>query len=147
MFSQMIDDFETIHFRDKLIWKLKLFLNFLTYSADGYYPEGWLNNAYKTPNAVQIMTIFQSKGLEFPVVFVPGLNMELYAIIKKPGGKQIWHYFNKEWVKDQHRYESEVEDERRLMYVAITRAQKYLFVTRANENQLYKNESIFAKRN
>lgn len=144
MFSQMIDDFETIHFKDNPIWKLRLFLNFLTFSADGYYPEGWLNNAYKTPNAVQIMTIFQSKGLEFPVVFVPGLNKN-YMPIKKPGGKQIWHFIEKTWIKDQHRYESEEEDERRLMYVAITRAQKYFFATRAVENRLYQKESIFAK--
>src|SRR5690606_1394940 len=61
MFSQIINDFENIHFKDKPVFKLKNFLNFLQYSADGYYPEGWLNNSYKTPNAVQIMTIYQAK--------------------------------------------------------------------------------------
>ena len=144
MFSQMINDFETIHFKDKPVFKLNRFLAFLTFSADGYYPEGWLNNSYKTPNAVQIMTIFQSKGLEFPVVFVPGLNKN-YLPIKKPGGKQIWHFIERTLIKDQERYETSIEDERRLMYVAITRAQKYLFITRAEENRLYQKESPFAK--
>lgn len=144
MFSQIINDFETIHFKDKPTYKLSRFLNFLEYSADGYYPEGWLNNALKTPNAVQIMTVFQSKGLEFPVVFVPGLNKN-YLPIKKPGGKQIWHYIDREWIKDQDRYEGGTEDERRLFYVAITRSQKYLFITRSKENQLYQKESVFAK--
>src|SRR5690606_1349019 len=127
MFSQIINDFETIHFKDKPTFKLDRFLNFLQYSADGYYPEGWLNNSLKTPNAVQIMTVFQSKGLEFPVVFVPGLNKN-YLPIKKPGGKQIWHYIDRQWIKDQERYEGGTEDERRLFYVAITRSQKYLFI-------------------
>lgn len=144
MFSQIINDFETIHFKDKPTYKLSRFLNFLDYSADGYYPEGWLNNSLKTPNAVQIMTVYQSKGLEFPVVFVPGLNKN-YLPIKKPGGKQIWHYIDREWIKDQERYEGGTEDERRLFYVAITRSQKYLFITRSKENRLYQKESEFAK--
>ena len=144
MFSQIINDFETIHFKDKPTYKLSRFLNFLEYSADDYYPEGWLNNSLKTPNAVQIMTVFQSKGLEFPVVFIPGLNKN-YLPIKKPGGKQIWHYIDREWIKDQERYEGGTEDERRLFYVAITRSQKYLFITRSKENRLYQKESPFAK--
>lgn len=144
MFSQIINDFETIHFKDKPTFKLGRFLNFLEYSADGYYPEGWLNNSLKTPNAVQIMTVFQSKGLEFPVVFIPGLNKN-YLPIKKPGGKQIWHYIDREWIKDQERYEGGTEDERRLFYVAITRSQKYLYITRSKENRLYQKESPFAK--
>jgi len=98
MFSQIINDFESIHFKDKPTFKLSRFLNFLDFSADGYYPEGWLNNSFKTPNAVQIMTVFQSKGLEFPVVFIPGLNKN-YLPIKKPGAKQIWHYIDRNWIK------------------------------------------------
>lgn len=144
MFSQIINDYASIHFKDKPIWKLKGFLNFLRYSADGYYPEGWLNNSYKTPNAVQIMTVYQSKGLEFPVVFVPGLNKN-YLPIKRPGGKQIWHFIEREWIKDQHRLEVSEEAERRLFYVAITRSQKYLFITRSKETRLYQKESPFAK--
>ncbi|WP_433900446.1 ATP-dependent helicase [Sphingobacterium puteale] len=144
MFSQIINDFESIHFTDKPIYRLKGFLNFLKFSADGYYPEGWLNNSYKTPNAVQIMTIFQSKGLEFPVVFIPGMNKN-YLPIKRPGGKQIWHFIDKDLIKDQYRYETNVDDERRLMYVAITRSQKYLFISRAKENKLYQKESVFCK--
>ncbi|NER10041.1 DNA helicase-2 / ATP-dependent DNA helicase PcrA [Muriicola jejuensis] len=144
MFSQIINDFESIHFKDKPIYKLSRFLNFLRYSADGYYPEGWLNNSYKKPNAVQIMTIFQAKGLEFPVVFVPGLNKN-YLPIKKPGGKQIWHFIEREWIKDQERLEGSIEAERRLFYVAITRSQKYLFLTRSVENRLYQHESVFAR--
>lgn len=146
MFSQMINDFETIHFKDNPIRKLKRFLNFLNYSADGYYPEGWLNNSFKVPNAVQIMTIFQSKGLEFPVVFIPGLNKN-YLPLKKPSGFQAvsTKLIQSFPIENVERYLSNEEDERRLMYVAITRSQKYLFISRANENRLLHKESPFAK--
>jgi DNA helicase-2/ATP-dependent DNA helicase PcrA len=98
------------------------------------------------------MTIHQSKGLEFPVVFLPGLNRN-YIPTKKPGGKQVWHYLDKSLIKDQQRYEGSDEDERRLFYVAITRSQKFLFFSRAPEinrdtgapNKLYQQESLFCK--
>lgn len=144
MFSQMINDYEIIHFKDKPIRKLKGFINFLKYSADGYYPEGWLNSTYRTPNAVQIMTIFQAKGLEFPVVFIPCLNKNYLPIMRR-GGTGIWHFLDRKLIKDQYRYESREEDERRLMYVGITRSEKYLFLSRSIENRLYQYESKFAK--
>lgn len=146
MFSQIINDFETINYKDKPIYKLNNFLNFLVYSANDYYPEGWLNNAYKTPNAVQIMTIFQSKGLEFPVVFVPGLNKNYLPTSKPTGRYAVTNKLIQSFpVKNVARYIADEEDERRLMYVAITRAQKYLYVTRAPESRLYGKESAFAK--
>lgn len=142
MFSQIINDFEIVNFKTKPSSKLTIFLNFLTYVADGYYPEGWLNNSYKTPNAVQIMTIYQAKGLEFPVVFVPGLNKN-YMPTSQPTGKQVWHFIDKELIKGYERYFPSTEDERRLMYVAITRAKKYLIMSRSPDGRMQRKESIF----
>lgn len=144
MFSQIINDFETIHFKDDGPYKLNGFLSFLHYSADGYYPEGWLNNSDNTPNAVQILTIHQSKGLEFPVVFIPGFNKN-YLPIRGIGGRTVWHEMDINLIKDGQRYKGGEEDERRLLYVAITRSQKFLFITRApeNGNRLYQQESPF----
>lgn len=152
MFSRMIDDYETINFKTDPKYQIINFLGFMRHAADGYYPEGWLENTYKTPNAVRIMTIHQSKGLEFPVVFLPGLNRN-YIPIKKPGGKQVWHHLDKSLIKDQQRYEGSDEDERRLFYVAITRSQKFLFFSRAPEinretgapNKLFQRETLFCK--
>ncbi len=128
MFSQIIHDFESIYFTYPPDRKISTFLNFLIYSASEYYPEGWQNNTYKTPNAVQIMTVYQAKGLEFPVVFVPGLNKN-YLPSKQPSGKQVWHFIDKQLIKGVERYFPRPEDERRLMYVAITRSKKFLLIS------------------
>jgi DNA helicase II / ATP-dependent DNA helicase PcrA len=148
-FSHVIDDFETIYYNTKPTNKLNNFLNFLNYAAEDYYPEGWLSNSFKTPNAVQIMTIHQSKGLEFPVIFIPGLNKN-YLPAKGIGGASVWSKFKEEIpqiIQGYERYKGGVEDERRLFYVAITRAKKFLFITRAPipDNRLYQKESDFVK--
>ena len=147
MFSQVIYDFEEVNYNTvSPEYHLSSFLNFVEYAAQDYYPEGWLNNTYKTPNAVQIMTIHQAKGLEFPVVIIPGLNRN-YFPQKKHGGLNEWHFLERSLIKNQQRYEPKdnTEDERRLMYVALTRSQKYLLLTRApnSNNQLYQYESKF----
>lgn len=142
MFSQVIDDFESINFVSKPASKLRNFLNFIRYAAVDYYPEGWLNNSYTTPNAVQIMTVYQAKGLEFPVIFVPWLNRNNFPI-KRASGKQVWHFLDRSLVKDQHKYERSIEAERRLLYVAITRAKKFLFMSRGASGRLYGKESEF----
>lgn len=67
----------------------------------------------KDCEAIKLMTIHQSKGLEFPYVFIIGLTEGIF-----PNYKTI-----------RERKLSGLEEERRLMYVAITRAEKALFLT------------------
>ncbi|HMV80453.1 MAG TPA: ATP-dependent DNA helicase [Leptospiraceae bacterium] len=151
-FSQVIDDFETIHYNSAPQSKLNNFLNFIVYAAKDYYPEGWLNNTFKTPNAVTIMTVHQAKGLEYPVVFIPGMNRN-YFPTKGQGGASVWSKFKEEiplFVQNYERYKGDKEnneDERRLFYVALTRSQKFLYVSRAPvpEKNLYQKESVFCK--
>ena len=147
MFSQVINDFETIHFVSEPKRKVKDFLNFIRYGADQVYGEGWLNNNFRTPNAVQIMTIHQSKGLEFPVVFIPGMNKN-YLPAQGIGGKKIWDWLPKTFVENWQRYErtkDDYSDERRLFYVALTRSQKFLFVSRAPGSANEQKPSDFIK--
>ena len=88
------------------------------------------------------MTIYQAKGLEFPVVFIPGLNKN-YLPSKQPSGKQVWHFIERTLIRGVERYFPRPEDERRLMYVAITRAKKFLLMSRAPDGRQQGTESIF----
>lgn len=72
-----------------------------------------------TKNAVTLMSIHASKGLEFPVVFVTGLEDGLFP------------------VSSAYNSQEEMEEERRLFYVASTRAQKRLYITYANQRYKY----------
>lgn len=127
-FSQLISDYETIHYHSKPAEKYDSFANFLQYRAEDAYPEGWQDNQYANPDAVRIMTVHQAKGMQWPVVFIPALRKNRFPA-RKPGGRSMWHVLPRAGVKDQARYEGTIEDERRLFYVAMTRSQKFLHMT------------------
>ena len=67
----------------------------------------------KNQNAVKLMTVHAAKGLEFPYVFITGLEQDLFP----------HHKFGEVLSKEAG------EEERRLFYVAITRAEKKLYLT------------------
>ncbi len=75
-------------------------------------------------NAVTLMTIHASKGLEYPVVFVAGLEENLF-----PHSNSL-------------ETEKEIEEERRLFYVAVTRAEKRLFLSFARMRYKFGNPVI-----
>ena len=56
-FSQLISDFETIHFHSRPLEKYRSFADWLRFGAEGSYAEGWQDNQYAQPDAVQIMTV------------------------------------------------------------------------------------------
>ena len=144
-FSQLITDFEQIHSQSHPLQKYQEFANFLRYRAEEAYPEGWQDNQYANPDAVRIMTVHQAKGMQWPVVFIPALLRNRFPAAKV-GGRNVWHLIPKEGVNGQERYEGSLEDERRLFYVAMTRSQKFLFMTWApipRFNNRYKSPSDF----
>ena len=127
-FSQAISDFESIHFHSKPAEKYTSFAGFLRHRAEHAYPEGWQDVTYATPDAVQIMTVHQAKGLQWPAVFVPQLVRNRFPN-RAAGGRTAWHLLPSEAFENAERYRGGVEDERRLFYVAVTRAQKFLHMT------------------
>lgn len=143
-FSQLISDFETIHYHSQPKEKYESFGNFLEFHAESAYPEGWQNNQYANPDAIRIMTVHQAKGMQWPVVFVPALIKNRFPS-KSQGGRSVWHVLPSEAVPKQTRYRGTIEDERRLFYVAMTRSQKFLHLTYAPVpgNQLFQSPSQF----
>ncbi|MDR1496152.1 MAG: UvrD-helicase domain-containing protein [Clostridiales Family XIII bacterium] len=78
-----------------------------------------IDNHDRSENAVTLMTLHSAKGLEFPVVFMPGMEDGLFPsgrTAEKPGG---------------------VDEERRLCYVGMTRAMERLYLVRAKQRTLY----------
>lgn len=127
-FSQAISDFESIHFHSNPVDKYKSFAGFLRHHAEHAYPEGWQENGFVSPDAVRIMTVHQAKGLQWPVVFIPQLVRNRFPN-KASGGRTTWHLIPAQAFANSARYRGGLEDERRLFYVAATRAQKFLHMT------------------
>jgi DNA helicase-2/ATP-dependent DNA helicase PcrA len=144
-FSQVISDFETIHYQSKPVDKYGSFADFLQHRAEDAYPEGWQDNQYANPDAVRIMTIHQAKGMQWPVVLVPALVRNRFPAARI-GGRGVWHLLPRAGIRGQARFEGTIEDERRLFYVAMTRSQKYLHLTWARiagKNNRYMAASEF----
>ena len=78
----------------------------------------------ETADAVVLMTIHAAKGLEFPVVFVAGMEEGIFPSQQNFGEP------------------SELSEERRLAYVAITRAKEKLYLTHARERMMYGKTTI-----
>lgn len=70
-------------------------------------------------DAVVLMTLHSAKGLEFPVVFIPGMEEGIF-----PGNQSMFS-------------EEDLEEERRLAYVGITRAKKKLYLISSQQRILY----------
>jgi len=75
-------------------------------------------------NAVRLMTIHAAKGLEFPYVFVTGLEEGLFPHERIDDGK------------------TDNEEERRLFYVALTRAEKKIFLTYAHMRTIFGQQKV-----
>ncbi|WP_339044822.1 ATP-dependent helicase [Candidatus Zinderia endosymbiont of Aphrophora alni] len=104
---------------------LSNFLSYILIENENYY----FND--KKKKKIQLMTIHSSKGLEFDVIFIIGLEEGIFPSYK-----------------GDYKKKSFIEEERRLMYVAITRAKKKLYISFNNcrtflGNKIYNKKSRF----
>jgi DNA helicase-2/ATP-dependent DNA helicase PcrA len=143
-FSEVISDFEQIYFTTEPKRKYATFAKWLQEQAPGYYADADADVGYATPDAVTIATVHQSKGLQWPAVFLPALRRNRFPS-RVMGGVTLHHVIPDEAIDDPARYRGTVEDETRLLYVAVTRAQKYLYASFAPiaDNQQQRNRSQF----
>ena len=82
-----------------------------------------IDNYNAQQDAVVMMTIHSAKGLEFPVVFLPGMEEGIF-----PGIQSMYN-------------PDDIEEERRLAYVGITRAKEKLYISHANMRMLFGSTS------
>lgn len=114
-----LDEFLTvaIEFEDESADnKLSDFLEGITLSSD-------IDNMEEAEETVTLMTLHSAKGLEFPVVFLVGMEEGIF-----PGYKSIGE-------------PKELEEERRLCYVGITRAKEHLFLTCSKQRTIFGSTS------
>ena len=112
---QNIDEFLTvaIEFEEESAENsLSEFLESITLSSD-------IDEMQDEDNSVTLMTLHSAKGLEFPVIFLVGMEEGIF-----PGYKSIGE-------------PKELEEERRLFYVGITRAKQFLYLTCAKHRTIF----------
>lgn len=142
-FSQVISDFEAIYYSTEPGQKYESFASWLEHQAPDYYAESDADVGYATPDAVTVTTVHQAKGMQWPTVFIPCLRRNRFPS-KRQGGLGLFHVIPDSAITDADRYRGSIEDETRLFYVAVTRAQKYLFTSFSpGPNQLYRKRSVF----
>ena len=117
---QNLEELQTaaIEFEEEAVEEDRLseFLEGITLSSD-------IDNLEETQDSVTLMTLHSAKGLEFPVVFLVGMEEGIF-----PGYRSIGE-------------PKELEEERRLCYVGITRAKEYLYITCAKQRTIFGSTS------
>lgn len=139
--TQILADFEATRFRarvdpdrpgeivggqDRGEWHYRWLAIFVQNYAAGAY-EGFEGHDVVPLDAVELTTIHQAKGLEWPIVFVPSVIARRFptSMVGKP--KAEWHVPAS--LFDEARYDGSLNDERRLFYVALTRARDQLLIS------------------
>lgn len=97
---------------------LETFLSQLSLVSD-------IDNAEMEDDRVTLMTLHSAKGLEFPIVFMIGMEEGLF-----PHSRTLMD-------------DNEIEEERRTCYVGITRAQRKLYLTNARQRTIYGKTNVF----
>ncbi len=128
-FNSLLTDFEAANMlggrQRKWERDLKNLCWYMNSYATGAYEEQ-SGDDIRGVDAVQLMTVHQAKGLEWPLVFIPAMNKRRFPS-SMVGRKQNW--LVPEELFDVEKYEGDIESEKKLFYVALTRAKDVLVVS------------------
>lgn len=126
-FSRMIQDVESVYMSVDSAFRFTQILNFMQNVADSGYLST-TEQVLRRPDAVTISTVHQMKGLEFPVIFVVDVEAGRF-----PGRRQNYNGLLPQQIiqaaLNRNAYISTREEEARLFYTAMTRAERYLYVS------------------
>ncbi|MCH7729184.1 MAG: ATP-dependent helicase, partial [Planctomycetes bacterium] len=126
-FSRIMQDVESVYMSVDSAWRYQEVLNFLSRVAETGYDET-TNEILRRPNTVTVSTVHKMKGLEFPVVFV--VDVEAQRFPNRRSQYQGW--LPPQCLGDaigRGAYQCTREEEVRLFYTAITRAERFLYVS------------------
>ncbi|XBQ17628.1 MAG: ATP-dependent DNA helicase [Oceanicaulis sp.] len=127
VFSRIIQDVESVYPSVDSTSRFQSILNFLNVVAEAGYDTS-SSEVLQRPDAVTVSTVHKMKGLEFPVVFVVDVENNRF-----PGRRKSYRGIVPEAVLagalERGAYQGTREEEARLFYTAITRAERFLYVT------------------
>ncbi len=131
IFSRMILDVEVVYMSVDSTQRFREICNFLRYIAEDGYDTS-TDDMLQKPDAVTVATVHKMKGLEFPVVFVVDVESGRF-----PGRRRNYDG----WLPgsvisaalSRGAYLSEPDAEARLFYTALTRAERFLYVTASQQ--------------
>lgn len=109
--------------------------------------EEYKNQSFSEKDAddsIQVLTVHKAKGLEFDTVIIPDMEQGNFPV-GKMGGRSAWDILGDSFSEVREKYESDIEDERKLFYVAVTRAKKniifYYDLSKRNISQFLREAS------
>jgi ATP-dependent exoDNAse (exonuclease V) beta subunit len=131
---KILDDYDAIYGDYQLSYRISRVLRFLGEQARQAYKYHNFRESAPDEDAVQLMTVHKSKGLEFHTVFLPRLNHREFPV-SNMGGRKYYHVLGGVFEENKAKYAADEEDERKLFYVAVTRAKQNLFMSYTLEKQ------------
>lgn len=140
-FVKILEDYDEIFCDQQLSARITGVLQFLENQAADEYKYHNFKTKSGEDDCVHIMTVHKSKGLEFHTVFLPELEEREFPVSNR-GGKKYWHILGGVFEENKAKFESDLEDERKLFYVAVTRAKQNLYLMYELSK---KNLSVFVK--
>ncbi|MEK7528180.1 MAG: PD-(D/E)XK nuclease family protein, partial [Patescibacteria group bacterium] len=135
-FGKLLARFQGVY-GDRRVGEFVEYIDYLEFSRENTQEQKL------DPEAVKILTVHGSKGLEFDAVFIPSLVAQRFPSTDRSEAIGIPEELIKESIPAE---EDHMQEERRLFYVAATRAKKHLFLTlseRYKEGKKKWKQSVF----
>ena len=139
LFSRMILDVETVYLSVDSRHRFAEVLNFLHNAAESGYDVS-TDDVLQRPDAVTVSTVHKMKGLEFPCVFV--VDVEAHRFPRRRSKYRGWLpqrvMAN---AIERGAYQSTHNEETRIFYTSVTRAERYLYVSGAEDLPMAKRQA------
>jgi DNA helicase II / ATP-dependent DNA helicase PcrA len=131
LFSRMIMDVETVYMSVDSRQRFSEVLNFLQNAAETGYDVS-TDDILQRPDAITVSTVHKMKGLEFPCVFVVDVEAQRFPNRRRNYSGWLPATAMAPAIR-RGAYQSTPNEETRLFYTAVTRAERYLYVTGAEQ--------------